>query len=150
MVGEVDCIVKVRDDYEVDGDAILEDVDEVFDGVVNLDVGYVWNDVGVVGDVRLLVDVTCQIAVAGRVMIDVVVDDVLELSDDDKHHMDDLVDEDTNNVEDEGVLDVSVNEMAERGVVENVDVDLDVLVKDNVVVFLEVSIEVIFEDDVAE
>ena len=150
MVDEVDCIVKIRDDYEVHGDAILENVDEVFSGVVNLEVGYVWNDVKVVGDVRLLVDATCQIAVVDRVMIEVVVDDVLKLNDDDKNHMDDLVDEDTHNVEDEGVLDISVNEVAERGVDENVDVDLDVLVRDDVVVFLYVSVEVIFEDDVAE
>ena len=120
----------------MDGDAILEDVDEVFNGVVNLDVGYVWNDVKVVGDVRLLVDATCQIAVVGRVMIDVVVDDVLKLNDDDENHMDDLVDEDTHNVEDEGVLDISVNEVGKRGVDENVDVNLDILVRDDVVVFL--------------
>ena len=51
MVDEVDCIVKVKDDYEVNGGVVLEGVDEVFDGVVNLDVGYVWNDVKVGGDV---------------------------------------------------------------------------------------------------
>ena len=134
----------------MDGEAILKDVDEVFNGVVNLDVDYVWSDVKVVGDVRLLVDATCQIAVVGRVMIEVVVDDVLKLNDDDENHVDDLVDEDAHNVEDEGVLDISVNEVAERGVDENVNVDLDVLVRDDVVVFLDVNVEVIFEDDVAE
>ena len=40
--------------------------------------------------------------------------------------------------------------MAEKGIDENVDVDLDDLVKDDVVVFLDVSVEVIFENGVAE
>ena len=41
----VDCDVKVTDDCVVDGLAILDAVDGVFDVSVNLDVGYVENDV---------------------------------------------------------------------------------------------------------
>ena len=53
-------------------------------------------------------DEDCQVAVVYRMMIDVVVDDVLELNGDDKHHRNDLVDEYANNIEDEDVLDVSM------------------------------------------
>ena len=45
IVADVDCIVKVKDDCEVDGLAILSVLDGVFDVNVNLDVGYVENDV---------------------------------------------------------------------------------------------------------
>ena len=95
-------------------------------------------------------NVACQIAVVGRMMIEVVVDDVLGLNGDDKYHSNDLVDEETNTAEDEGGLDVIVNEVAEKSIDENVDVDLDGLVEDRVVVFLDVGVEVIFEDGVAE
>ena len=150
MVDEVGCIVKVKDDCEVNDVVVLKVVDDAFDVVVDLDVGCLWNDVRVVGDACLLLNVNCQIAVVDRMMIEVVVDEVLELNDDDEHYKDDLVDEYANNIEDEDILDVSVNEVARKDVDENVDVDLDGLVKDDVVVFLDVSIEVIFEDDVAE
>ena len=43
-VAVVDCDVKVIDDYVVDGLAILDTVDGVFDVSANLDVGYVEND----------------------------------------------------------------------------------------------------------
>ena len=80
MVDEVDCIAKVRNDHEVDGNAILEDVEEVFDDVVNLDVDYVWKDVQAVGDIKLVMDVDVQVVVVSIMMIEVVVDEVLELN----------------------------------------------------------------------
>ena len=49
MVDELDCIVKVKDDYEVNDVAVLNVIDEVFEVEANLDVSCVWNDVRKVG-----------------------------------------------------------------------------------------------------
>ena len=40
-----DCVAKVKEDLEVDGVAIVDVIDEVFNVDVNLDVGYVESDV---------------------------------------------------------------------------------------------------------
>ena len=51
MVDEIDCIVKVKDEYEVNDVVVLNVVDEVFNVKINLDVVCVWNDVRRVGNV---------------------------------------------------------------------------------------------------
>ena len=123
-IDEIDCYVKDRVDYEVEGDAILKDVDEVLDVEVNFVVG-VQNAVCMIGDIQLLLDEGCHVAVMDSAKDKLTVDEFLKLNADDKLNGDDLVDEVVRRTESDDFLAVDVNEVVKRKVDEVVDVDLD-------------------------
>ena len=147
-VDEVDCHVKDRVDYEVEGDAILKDVDELLDVKVNFVVD-VQDAVCMIGNVQLLLDEDHHVAVMNCTRDKLIVGKFLKLNADDKRNETDLVDEVVHEIEGDDILAVDVNEVVERNVNDDVDVYLDALVKEDVVVFLNANVELLFEIDIA-